>query len=138
MTVAGSGGNWDSVNGSGGTVYLASGQAVVTGGGDTVNFQSGSGNAVTLANTANNWDSVNGSGGMVYLISAQAVVTGGGDTVNFHSGSGNAVTLANTAVKDISPLRGATKLRVLDVTGTPITDTSMLQPALGKGLKVKM
>jgi len=44
------------------------------------------------------------------------------------------VTLANTAVKDISPLRNARDLHILDISGTPITDTSMLS---GKNLKIK-
>jgi hypothetical protein len=69
----------------------------VTGGGDTVDFHSGSGDAATLAGEGGVWDSANGSGGTLYLESAQAVVTGGDDTVDFNSGSGNAATLANTA-----------------------------------------
>jgi len=96
VTVSDTDNNWDSVNGSSGTIYLTSGQAQVNGGGDTVNFVSGSGNAVTVANTDNSWDSVNGSSGTVYLTSGQAAVTGGGNTIDFTGGSGNAVSVYAT------------------------------------------
>jgi hypothetical protein len=89
-------GDWDVVNGSGGTVDLTSAQSVVYGGADTINFLGGSGNAVSLADTTNN-DAVNGTSGAVYLTSAQSAVEGGGDTINFLGGSGNLAGLSDTA-----------------------------------------
>jgi hypothetical protein len=41
----------DNVTGSDGTVYLSNAQANVSGGGDTVDFLSGSGNATSLSGT---------------------------------------------------------------------------------------
>jgi len=41
----------DNVTGSDGTVYLSNAQANVSGGGDTVDFLSGSGNAASLSGT---------------------------------------------------------------------------------------
>jgi VCBS repeat-containing protein len=89
-------GDWDTVDGSEGTVGLTDAQTSVIGGGDTVDFNGASGNVATLENTDNAWDAVYGSNGTVYLISAQTAVIGGDDTVNFYSGSGNVATLENT------------------------------------------
>jgi hypothetical protein len=96
VTLSKTSGNWDAVNGSNGTVYLTSGQAVVTGGADTVGFVSGSGNAVTLSSTANKWDTVNAASGTVYLSSAQAAIVGGGNAVVFAGGAGNTASLYGT------------------------------------------
>jgi uncharacterized membrane protein YdcZ (DUF606 family) len=90
------GGSWDWVGGSNGTVYLTSAQASVTGGGDAIVFASGSGNAASLYSTNGNWDWVGGPSGTVYLTSAQTTVTGGGDAIDFGSGSGNAASLYST------------------------------------------
>ena len=68
------GGDWDTVTGSNGTVYLTSAQASVTGGGDWIAFAGGSGNVASLYSTGGNWDGVSGSNGTVYLQSAQATV----------------------------------------------------------------
>ena len=84
------GGNWDAVAGSNGTVNLNSAQATITGGGDAISFAGGSGNVASLCNTGGAWDTVTGSNGTVYLTSAQASVTGGGDWIDFAGGSGNA------------------------------------------------
>jgi hypothetical protein len=85
-------GNWDTVNGSNGKVYLGSAQVGVTGGGDGIVFASGSGNAASLCSTNGNWDGVNGSNGTVYLGSAQATVNGSTDTLNL---SGTSTVTAN-------------------------------------------
>ena len=46
------------------------------------------------------------------------------------------VTIANTAVKDVSPLKNSkATLKLLDISGTPVTDYSMVA---GPKLKVKM
>ena len=90
-------GDWDSVTGSNGTLYLTSAQTSVIGGGDAIGFAGGTGNVAGLYNTAGAWDSVWGSNGTVYLTSAQASVIGGGDAIGFAGGTGNAVNLSNTA-----------------------------------------
>jgi hypothetical protein len=66
------------------------------GGGNTVYFASGAGNAVSLYSTGGVWDLVDGSGATVYLANAQAAVAGGADTIDFGAGSGNAASLYNT------------------------------------------
>jgi hypothetical protein len=55
------GGNWDGVVGSNGTVYLEGAQATVTGGGDWIDFAGGSGNAAALYSTGGSWDTVIGA-----------------------------------------------------------------------------
>ncbi len=45
------GGAFDSVMGSGGTIYLTSAEASVSGGSDTIVFAGGSGNSASLYNT---------------------------------------------------------------------------------------
>jgi hypothetical protein len=91
------GGDWDSVSGSNGAVYLASAQVSVFGGDDSVHFSAGSGNAASLYNTAGAWDGVDGAGGTIYLTSAQASITGGGETIYFSGGSGDAASLYATS-----------------------------------------
>ncbi len=72
------GGDWDTVNGSNGTVYLTNAQASVYGGGDTVDLEGASGNVASLYDTGGDWDTVNGSGGTIDLTDAQATVNGSG------------------------------------------------------------
>ena len=93
--LSGTAGNWDTVNGSGGVVYLNGAQASVSGGNDTINV-SGTGDQLSLYATNNNWDTVNGSGASVVFNGAQASVFGGGDTL-WLNGTSNAVSLYNTA-----------------------------------------
>ncbi len=92
--LSGTAGNWDTVNGSGGVVYLNGAQASVSGGNDTINV-SGTGDQLSLYATNNNWDTVNGSGASVVFNGAQASVFGGGDTL-WLNGTSNAVSLYNT------------------------------------------
>jgi hypothetical protein len=69
-------------------VYLNGAQTTVVGGGDTIHFASGSGNAASLYSTANNWDAVNGSNGSVYLTNAQAGIAGGSDVIHLSGTNG--------------------------------------------------
>jgi len=77
-------------------ITLEGAQTSIAGGGNTIAYASGSGDAADLYNTAGSADTVTATGSAVFLNSAQATVTGGGDWVDFQSGSGNAVTLAGT------------------------------------------
>ena len=54
-----------------GSVYLSAAQASIIGGGDTVDFLSGSGNTASLLNTGGTVDNVTGSDGTVYLSNAR-------------------------------------------------------------------
>jgi autotransporter-associated beta strand protein len=99
ITLSGTSLGSDAVNGlSGatGTVFLSSAQTSVDGGGDTINFASGSGNVASLWNTNGNWDAVYGSNGTIALNNAISGVIGGGDTIVFASGAGNVASLYNT------------------------------------------
>jgi hypothetical protein len=95
------GGDWDSVSGSNGAVYLASAQVSVFGGDDSVHFSAGSGNAASLYATSGNWDAVSATSGTIYLTSAQASISGGGDVIYFSGGSGNAASLYATSAWDL-------------------------------------
>jgi hypothetical protein len=69
-----------------GAVYLDNAVALVQGGGDSIEFYAGSGNAVFLENTAGGFDTVQGAtgeSGIVYLTNARANVLGGGDILDF-------------------------------------------------------
>ena len=92
--LSGTAGNWDTVNGSGGVVYLNGAQASVSGGNDTINV-SGTGDQLSLYATNNNWDTVNGSGASVVFNGAQASVFGGGDVL-WLNGTSNSISLYNT------------------------------------------
>src|SRR5271165_6922517 len=81
------GGDWDTVNGSNGTVALNGAQASVVGGNDTIDFFSSSGNAASLYNTGGNWDLVNGANGEIIFNSAQSTVAGGSATITFTGSS---------------------------------------------------
>ena len=80
----GTGGVWDSVYGSNGSVALTSAQTSVWGGGDTVYFSGGSGNVASLYDTDGVWDTVYGSNGTVALTGAQANVNGNGNSIDFY------------------------------------------------------
>src|SRR5271165_4629231 len=95
-SLSSTGSNWDTVNGSNGTVTLNAAKASVLGGSDTVVF-AGSGDAASLYNTAGAWDTVKGSNGWIGLTKAQASVIGGGDTVSLSGDPSNAASLYNTA-----------------------------------------
>ncbi|WP_420382137.1 NF038122 family metalloprotease [Novosphingobium sp.] len=91
------GGNWDTVAGSGNSIDLAGAQAAITGGGEIIGFTSGTGNVVGLYGTGGHWDTISGPvAGTVYLTSAQAAIAGGGDVVSFAGGTGNVVGLYDT------------------------------------------
>jgi hypothetical protein len=90
-------GPWVSLTDANATFKLSGGaQASVIGGGDTINFTGGSGNAASLYSTGGNWDTVNASNGAVYLNSSQASINGGGDLIGLY-GSGDAVSLYGTS-----------------------------------------
>ena len=59
----------------------------MTGGGNTMQFAGGTGDAVSLYSTGGAWDSVTGSNGTVYLNSAQAGVAGNSDTIDMMGAS---------------------------------------------------
>ena len=85
-----------SVAGKFGEVDLNAAQVKFTGGGETVKFVSGAGDAATLSATNNVWDTVNGSSGAVTLTSSQASVVGGGDTVTLDGSASDAASLYGT------------------------------------------
>ena len=78
-----------------GSIELSNAQTLVSGGGDTVTFETGANNAVTLAGNAA-WDNVLGSDGTVNLAGAYSGVVGGGDTVNFVGSTTDSASLWNT------------------------------------------
>ncbi len=96
VAVHGTAGNWDTVRGTGASVYITAAQVSVLGMLNKVWFESGAGNAVSLYSTGGLWDTVYGSAGAVYLTSAQTSVDGAGDSIWFAGGSGNAASLYDT------------------------------------------
>ena len=119
------GGSWDSVTGSNGTVNLNSAQASVTGGGDGVVFAGGTGDAASLVDTGGSWDWVSGADGTVYLTSAQVAVYGGGDGIEFAGGTGDAASLVDTGGDWdwVSGSNGAVYLASAQATVTGTGDT---------------
>jgi hypothetical protein len=93
--LAGTGGEADRVNGSGGLITLRDAQARVVGGSDTIaSFSGTTGNAVSLFSTAGHFDTVTGADMSVFLDGAQTNVTGAGNVIHFESGfTGNKVSL---------------------------------------------
>jgi hypothetical protein len=94
ISLYGTNGYWDTVDGSNGTVYLSSAQASVVGGGDAIDLF-GAGAIVSLAATGGSRDLVSGSNAAVDLYGANAKLTGSDDTVNF--GLSDTLTLAGGA-----------------------------------------
>ncbi len=94
LTLSGTAGNWDTVNGSGATMNVTGAQASISGGSDTINLDGASSDAVSLYGTAGAWDTVNGSSATVIVNGAQASVLGGGDVV--WASGGSSVSLYNT------------------------------------------
>ena len=88
------GGAWDAVSGSNGTIELTSAWANVSGGRDAVDFDNG-GDAASLFTTGGSWDAITGSDGSVGLTSAWANVVGGGNALYFDNG-GDAASLFAT------------------------------------------
>jgi hypothetical protein len=87
--------SWDTVTGSGGSVYVTDASGSIVGGTDTIYFDRSSNDAVSLYNTNGAWDLVKGSNGEVILNSAQSSVVGGGDSV-YLLGNGAQASLYNT------------------------------------------
>src|SRR5271166_5096482 len=94
-SLSSTGSNWDTVNGSNGTVTLNAAKASVLGGSDTIDF-AGSGDTASLYATGASADTVNGSHGTVVLNAAQASVVGASDTVYLSADYGNSASLSGT------------------------------------------
>ena len=111
VAVANTGGNGDTINGAGVSVYLnpnaqantgGSGDTITLtgndnlgaygGGGDTINSDGG-GDSVAVANTGGNGDTINGAGVDIYINpNAQANVNGFGDSLTATSGDTTNIT----------------------------------------------
>ncbi len=97
VTLDSTGGQWDTVTGSQGDVYITNAQGSIVGGGDNIYFDNSAGDAASLYSTGGSWDSVYGSGAAITVNNAQANVIGGADNVYLNGVSGNQVSLYQTA-----------------------------------------
>ena len=81
------GGGYDTVEGSNGTIGLNSVVAVVLGGGDKITLDGSPTDFADLYGTGTNYDTIVGSNGTIDLNSAVAAVMGGGDKIGFDGSS---------------------------------------------------
>ena len=80
------GGDWDTVDGSEGSVDFTDAHSFIRGHGDSIHFE-GAGNAASLAGTRDAPDVVTGPDGTVILTGAQVLLKGSHDTVKLHGAS---------------------------------------------------